>query len=152
MFFLNQTKDTPLLQELIREGVFNSAFWESLTLPAEGHLMDVLVGHRAKIAENPWIDWLVHKHRCTRIPSMEPSPAFIKSIDRQLLSESLKTDCYPLVIGENHIYVGIGRPDYPEHPEKLLNFYKKTILYRNALNINEIAQIRYLCQQALQTV
>jgi len=152
MFFINQTNDTPLLQELIREAVFNSAFWEALPLPAEGHLMDILVGSRAKIVEKSWLDWLIRKHECTRIPALEPTPVFIKALSRPLLTESLHTDCYPLSTGDNHLIVGIGRPDYPEHLSHLLKFYKKTVVYRNALSLNEIASLRTLCHQALQTL
>jgi|GEM_PF-2287153 hypothetical protein len=152
MFFINHGKDNPLLQELIREGVFNSATWESLTMPPEGYLMDVLVNNRAKILERPWLDWLIRKHGCTRVAGMEPTPAFVKALDRQLLSECLKMDCYPLLCGENHLYVGIGRPDCPELVSKLLNFYKKKILYNNALTINEVYRMRELGRKALQTL
>ena len=152
MFFINQSKDTPLLQEIIREGVINAGLWESLTMPAEGYLIDVLVANVAKIPSNPWIDWLVRKHACTRIPAMEPTPAFIKAIERTLLGECLKADCYPIQVGENHLYVGIGRPDYPEVAEKLLKYYKKSILYRNSMTINEISRLRLFCHQALQSM
>jgi hypothetical protein len=152
MFFLNQAKDTPLLQEIIREGVFNSALWESFALPGEGYLMDVLVANKEKIPEKPWIDWLIRKHNCTRIPSIEPSAAFVKGVDRQLLSESLKADCYLLSVAENHLYVGIGRPDFPDFPRNLLKSYKKSILYHNALSVNEIANMRKLCGLALQSL
>ncbi len=152
MFFLNQAKDTPLLQELLREGVFTSAFWEALPLPADGHLMDVLIAHAGKVPERPWLDWLIRKHNCTRIPGLEPTPAFIKSTDRRLLTDSVRYDCYPLSLGENHIYVGIGRPDYPQHPPALCDFFKKKVIYRNALTIKEIERLRSLCGQALQSL
>ena len=152
MFFINHGKDNPLLQELIREGVFNSATWESLKMPPEGYLMDVLVNNHTKIPEKPWLDWLVRKHGCTRIAGMEPTPAFIKAIERQLLSECLKMDCYPLLASENHLYVGVGRPDCPELMPRLLNFYKKKILYSNALTVREIQRMRELCTRALQTM
>ena len=152
MFFINNTKDTPLLQELIREGVFNSALWESLVLPSEGYLMDALIANHSKIPERGWIDWLVRKHGCTRIPTLEPTPAFIKAVDRQVLSDCLKSDCYPLLAGENHLYIGVGRPDYPEIKKTLLNFYKKHVLYSNALPLNEIRSLRELCRVALQSM
>ena len=152
MFFLNHSKDTPLLQELIREGVFNSGFWESLQLPAEGHLMDVLLANYLRVAEKPWLDWLIRKHACTRIPSMEPTAAFIKAVDRKILSDCIRTDCYPLQVGDNHIFIGLGRPDYPDQLEALSGFYKKSTLYRNALSLAEIQRLRSLCHQALQTI
>ena len=152
MFFINHAKDNALLQELIREGVFNSALWESLSLPPEGYLMDALLANRSKIPERAWIDWLIRKHQCTRIPALEPTPAFIKAVNRQILADCLKTDCYPLLAGENHLYVGIGRPDCPESPGRLLNFYKKRILYNNALTLNDIYRLRELCHAALQTM
>lgn len=152
MFFLNQAKDTPLLQELLREGVFTSAFWEALPLPADGHLMDVLIAHQSKVPERPWLDWLIRKHNCTRIPGLEPTAAFIKGVERQLLTDSLRCDCYPISVGENHLYVGIGRPDYPQHPAALGQFFNKKVVYRNALSIKEIIHLRQLASQALQSL
>lgn len=152
MFFLNQAKDTPLLQELLREGVFTSAFWESLPLPADGYLMDVLITHQGKVPERPWLDWLIRRHNCTRIPGMEPPAAFVKSVSRPLITDSVKYDCYPLSLGENHLYVGVGRPDYAPHTAALGQFFGKKVVYRNALTIKEIAANRRLFSQALQSV
>jgi hypothetical protein len=152
MFFLNQQKDTPLHQELVREGVITGALWESFSLPSEGYLMDVMVNHRLRVPSKAWIDWLIRKHGCTRIPALEPDYEFIKGIERQLLSDCLKYDCYPLLAGENHLYIGIGRPDYPEIPTRLQEFFKKRVIFRNALDLNDIYNLRTLCKNALQTV
>lgn len=140
------------MQELIREGVFTSAVWEALPLPAEGYLMDVLLANVAKIAEEPWIDWLIRKHHCTRIPGLEPAASFIKSIDRKILNDCIKYDCYPQLVGENHLVIGIGRPDYPDHLPALRNHFQKKVFYRNALSINEIKRLRQLAGAALETM
>jgi len=152
MFFLNQAKDAPLYQELIREGVMTAGLWDSLPLPSEGHLMDVLIGHRSKISDKPWIDWLIRKHNCTRVPALEPDFTFVKELQRSLVADSLKADCFPLRVGNNHLYIGIGRPDYPEHVAALQKFYKKELVYRNALCLNEISTLRNICKDVLQTV
>ncbi len=152
MFFIDQSKDVPLFHELIREGVFSSAVWDSLPLPPEGKLLDILVSFRAKIPEKPWIDWLIRKHGCTRIPSFEPPPSTFKSLSRPLLTECLKADCYPLLVGENHLFIGIGRPDYKELLGQLSNFYKKKANYHNALSLNELHIIRGIAQRSLQSL
>jgi hypothetical protein len=152
MFFLDQAKDPALLQELIREGVVPSALWDSLPQPGEGYLMDVLVANYKKVDEKAWIDWLIRKHSCTRIPAMEPPQSFIKELDRRLISRCLKADCYPLLVDKQHLFFGVGRPDHGDLPDELLKFYKKTILYRNALSPNEIRKLRDFSKQALQSV
>jgi len=151
MFFLDQQKDTALYQELVREGVLTASLWGSLQLPSEGHLMDVLIGNRAKIPSKPWINWLVRNYDCTRIPGLDPDPSFIKALPRPLVSSSLKTDCYALQEGRNHIYIGIGRPDNLEQVEAISAHFKKETIYRNALSIEEIAFLRNICKETLQS-
>lgn len=151
MFFLNIGKDQPLFQELVREGVLSSALWESLDLPSEGYVLDILIGHRARLSSQAWVDWLIRKHDCTRIPSLLPDYTFIKALPRELISECLKCDCYPLAADGKHLFIGLGRPDYPEILTRLSEHFEKPIVYRNALTLEEIGEMRALCEQALQS-
>lgn len=151
MFFLDQQKDNNLYQELVREGVLTAALWGSLQLPTEGHLMDVIIGNRSKIPAKPWINWLVRKYNCTRIPSLDPDPSFIKALPRQLVNSCLKTDCYPLQEGRDHIYIGVGRPDNQDQITAIAAHFNKKTLYLNALSIEEIAFLRNICKEAQQS-
>ncbi len=152
MFFLNTAKDQPLYQEILRESVINAALWESLELPGEGYLMDVLISNQERISQNAWIDWLIRKHNCTRVPALIPDYPTIKALPRDLINQCLTGDCYPLLVQDNHLFVGIGRPDYPDVVDALAKHFKKTIVYHNALPMSEIRDIRALCQRALNSI
>jgi hypothetical protein len=151
MFLINNTKDQPLYQELLREGVMTASLWESLELPPEGYVMDVIIGHRVRFSEKAWVDWLIRKHECTRIPALLPDFEFIKKLPRELIAECLKCDCYPLQVDTGHVYVGIGRPDYPEVIDQIVTHFGKGVLYRNALTLNELSELREIGEKALQT-
>ena len=69
-----------------------------------------------------------------------------------MLNDSLKADCYPLQAGENHLIVGVGRPDYPDHITALQRAFNKKVAYHNALTVSEMGTMRTLCQQALNTL
>jgi hypothetical protein len=38
---------------------------------------------------------------------------------------------------DQHLFVGVGRPDYPDVIEALAKHFQKPIIYRNALSMTE---------------
>ena len=72
MHFSHPSADEPLLAELLAQGVVTQSLWNSLAMPEEGNLLDVLIEHGERFDEEKWAYWLVKQHGCFRLAGLEP--------------------------------------------------------------------------------
>jgi hypothetical protein len=112
MIFSDQADDQ-LHRELLNNQVYSLRDFHALNPPEEGRLMDVLAPGGEQLSSQKWIAWLVQKHRCTRVATVEASIEWVSSLhfDPREKKEMVRKDLFPLESWNGAVLVGCCRPD-----------------------------------------
>ena len=140
MHFSHPSLDEPLLAELLAQGVVTQSVWNSLAMPDEGSLVDVLIAHGDKFDEEKWAYWLVKQHGCVRMPGLEPDPDFYTALlwPARVESHVRLFGCFPCKLRNGIACLACVRPDLGAILEEILTWLGASRSYLFALTPKEL--------------
>ncbi len=141
MHFSRPSLDEPLLAELLAQGVVTQSLWNSLTMPDEGNLVDVLSEHGEKFDNEKWAYWLVKQHGCFRMAGLEPDPDFYETLlawPVKIESHARLFGCFPFKLRDGIAWLACVRPDLRAALEEILTWLGARRRYLFALTPKEL--------------
>ena len=140
MHFSRPSSDEPLLAELLAQGVVTQSLWNSLAMPEEGNLVDVLIEHGEKFDDEKWAYWLVKQHGCFRMAGLEPEPDFYGTLlwPARIESHARLFGCFPCKLRDGIACLACVRPDLGVALEEILTWLGARRRYLFALTPKEL--------------
>ncbi|HSY54761.1 MAG TPA: hypothetical protein VK785_09960 [Opitutaceae bacterium] len=113
MHFSRPSSDEPLLAELLAQGVVTQSLWNSLAMPEEGNLVDVLSAHGKSFDDEKWVYWLLKQYNCIRMAGLEPDQDFYEALRWPAKIESgvRLFGCFPCQLRAGIACLACVRPD-----------------------------------------
>ncbi|HWZ95588.1 MAG TPA: hypothetical protein VNW30_10370 [Opitutaceae bacterium] len=140
MHFSRPSSDEPLLAELLAQGVVTQSLWNSLPMPDEGNLVDVLIEHGERFDDEKWAYWLVKQHGCLRMAGLEPDPDFYGALSwpAKIETHSRFFGCFPCHLRDGIAGLACVRPDLGAVLEEILTWLGASRRYLFALTPREL--------------